>query len=88
MSAVCIDCDEKIVREYYMVQHELWAEYVGHPDAGQLCIGCLEGRMGRQLVPADFLDCPLSRLDSSYQPRRSARYLARLTGDDGCGCLG
>jgi hypothetical protein len=41
--------------EYYMVHNEMWAAAgMGHPRGGMLCVGCLEGRLDRELVPADF----------------------------------
>jgi hypothetical protein len=48
--------------EYYMVQNELWVQARKQPVNGKsellvtatLCIGCLEARLGKKLVPADF----------------------------------
>jgi hypothetical protein len=48
--------------EYYMVHDELWVQARKQPVNGKpellvtatLCIGCLEARLGRQLVAADF----------------------------------
>jgi hypothetical protein len=48
--------------EYYMVQDELWVQARKQPVnekpdllvTATLCIGCLEARLGRQLVAADF----------------------------------
>jgi hypothetical protein len=59
----CCDCNIDTIesREFYMVQHEVWKQ----AEAGQinfLCVGCLEHRLGRSLVPADFmLDVPLNK---------------------------
>lgn len=73
----CVDCDVLTASsgcsEYYMVQHELWSVY--GVRYGMLCIGCLERRMGRELTSADFLDCPLNRVE--YQPK-SLRLMRRL----------
>jgi len=72
----CVDCrvntDE--IAEYYMVQFDLWESAGMDPDGGMLCIGCLEERLGRELVGADFLDAPINK---GYFPR-SDRFLARL----------
>lgn len=67
------------VREYYVVDHDLWERYVGWrelgvnevvgPGAVHLCIGCLEHRMGRRLTPADFLPCPANTDDADRTPR-------------------
>jgi hypothetical protein len=48
--------------EYYMVHDELWVQARKQPVnekpellvTATLCVGCLEARMGRQLVAADF----------------------------------
>jgi hypothetical protein len=37
-----------------MVHDELWAQAGMEPFGGWLCVGCLERRLGRRLVPADF----------------------------------
>lgn len=39
--------------EYFMVHDHVWYE-AGMGPRGFLCVGCLEARLGRQLVPADF----------------------------------
>lgn len=77
---LCVDCgvNTHAVHEYYMVQHELWRVH----GAGRrmLCVGCLELRVGRQLVAADFLPCLLNSLPGAL---RSARLQARLHGRKG-----
>jgi hypothetical protein len=52
----CYDCDcaAWAMGEDYMVHDELWP--LEHD--GFLCIGCLEARIGRRLVPTDFTDAP------------------------------
>lgn len=54
----------------YMVLVDKYKEdqYIAHEDidifekatGGMLCIGCLETRLGRRLVPEDFLDAPIN----------------------------
>lgn len=46
----CDDCgtDCAEINENYMVRDELWP-----PNVATLCVGCLEHRLGRQLVPDD-----------------------------------
>jgi hypothetical protein len=42
------------LREYpYMLHDGLWAQ-ASRGKAGMLCIGCVEGRLGRKLMPDDF----------------------------------
>lgn len=55
----CDDCGASIAREYYMVQNDLWLDAMGSRD-GHLCLGCLEVRAGRRLVPTDFPDVPVN----------------------------
>jgi len=60
----------------YMVQDSLWKEYVGPPDAGHLCVSCLERRVGRPLVLSDFaVDMPIN------DPIRYGFELARREAD-------
>ena len=49
-----------------MVHAELWYRAVPEEFNARgmtifLCIGCLEARIGRRLIRADFTDCPLNR---------------------------
>lgn len=67
----CVDCGIHTVKigEYYMVHNHLW------PGVKMLCLGCLETRLGRQLVKEDFKDC-----DANHKPwlKQSERFLERL----------
>jgi|ERR1019366_2301329 hypothetical protein len=69
--------------EQYMVHDSVWpaAGLPLQPDIIEvhmyLCIGCLERRLGRRLMPKDFTDCPLNRGD---HPWRTPRLRARLSG--------
>lgn len=62
------------IAEYYMVHDDIWRKYGCFN--GMLCIGCLEDRMGRQLVAADFTDCPVNTDEDDI---RSARLVDRLS---------
>lgn len=76
----CADCgvdtdnvDGQGRDEYYMLHRDLWLE-INPNDAGHLCIGCVENRLGRRLTRADFTDAPVNT-----NPRRaSARLTSRL----------
>ena len=41
-----------VENEYYMLRPELWRKVCRFND--MLCIGCVEDRLGRMLVPTDF----------------------------------
>jgi hypothetical protein len=72
----CLDCkiNTDAIDEYYMLRNEVWAE--ANPDIdGQLCISCVEHRLGRTLTAADFTD---RRVNTSTTLRRSARLIDRL----------
>jgi hypothetical protein len=58
---LCVDCGEHTggMDERYMVHDAIWEEAGG--SKGMLCVGCLEARLGRQLMAHDFMDCPLNR---------------------------
>ena len=73
----CRDCGVNTydLGEYYMVNNDLWAQLAPQKLAGLLCVGCLENRIGRELVAADFTD---ARINSDAH-RRSARLRNRLS---------
>jgi hypothetical protein len=57
----CLDCqvDTLEIREYYMLRGDVW--FKANPAGrGMLCVGCVERRLGRRLVPADFTDAPVN----------------------------
>jgi hypothetical protein len=74
-SFTCTDCsvNTQRIREYYVVHDCVWLAARG-PEFGMLCIGCLEARLGWQLVPDDFPPLPINTGPKS----RSARLLERL----------
>lgn len=89
-SPLCVDCgwdtapvDEHgepvSPSEYYTVHDDLWhaAGMSSAPGAGMLCIGCLEGRIGRQLHAADFTDAPVNDPHPAFD---TARLLCRKRG--------
>jgi hypothetical protein len=74
----CVWCgvDTSEIGEYYMVPDEIWERY-GPTADGCPCIGCLEGQMGRQLVAADFTDCPVNHEKKTFgSPRLRDRLSA------------
>ncbi|MER9590933.1 hypothetical protein NKI94_19270 [Mesorhizobium australicum] len=46
-------------------------------DGNFLCIPCLEKRLGRDLIPADFADVPVNRPSRSDTPLLAARKAGR-----------
>jgi hypothetical protein len=48
----CEGCGRSCRDEYYMLRSELWQKVC--PSNDTLCIGCVEDRLGRKLVPTDF----------------------------------
>lgn len=81
--APCEDCGQrttgtrKAPGEWYMVHDELWAQAGMEKLGGCLCVGCLEHRLGRQLVPGDFKTVPVN--DPAIM-RHSDRLASRITG--------
>lgn len=76
VSPLCQVCgeDTEALAEYYMVKFELWKASVPFEmQGGMLCVGCLEGLLGRELVREDFLEAPVN-----YSANKSERLLARL----------
>lgn len=74
-NAKCLDCDIHTVKagEYYNVHDRIWE--AGGGEDGFLCIGCLENRIGRTLVPEDFGYCLINWDPLCF---RSARFFDRL----------
>lgn len=73
----CLDCREDVskIKEYCMLVDSTW--YLIHNSAkGMLCVGCIESRLGRRLIPDDFNESYLNR---SRSFERSARLLDRMT---------
>ena len=72
---LCVDCkiDTEKISERYMVHMELWLTVMPSHDAGMLCIGCLEARLGRKLRQEDFFDAPMHKVEL-----KSKRLMARL----------
>jgi hypothetical protein len=58
---MCLDCGEDTgrMREHYFVKTEVWMR-AHHSIRGMLCVGCLEGRIGRTLVADDFTDAHIN----------------------------
>ena len=46
--------------ETYIVHEHVWKAAGMEPHGGCLCIGCLEKRIGRRLIPDDFPDHPFN----------------------------
>ena len=85
--APCHDCGVETLplddrrSEWYMVKNEVWKK-CGMTE-GYLCIGCLEGRLGRALTATDFTDAPVNGLEKTELMRyawswRSRRLTERL----------
>lgn len=58
----CHDCRDPITDEHFMVNDDVW-EMAGMPSCdggGDLCVGCIEKRLRRQLKSHDFTDAPLN----------------------------
>jgi hypothetical protein len=59
-----------------MVHDALWLKT--HPEGtGKLCIGCLEQRLGRRLMPEDFTDAIVNRSGRGNSKRLNSRLLGQ-----------
>ena len=87
----CVDCGVNTCptemgprAETFMVHDHVWAQAGMTEDGGHLCVGCIEARLGRQLVADDFIDCKLNDLsiaDVRYAwSWRTPRLISRLSG--------
>lgn len=73
---LCLDCgvDTGRLLEHYFVETALWLSVVSS-TLGMLCVGCLETRLGRRLVPSDF---PAVWINDPRLEPKSQRLLSRL----------
>ena len=59
----CNDCGVNVVTigEFYMLRPEIWEGQLGLGREDNLCIGCLEARLGRKVGPGlvDFCHFPV-----------------------------
>lgn len=70
--------------EWYMVTDPVWSSATNADESvAYLCIGCLEGRLGRPLVPDDFADLPVNEPSWTNTPRLHALLLGRSGQTDG-----
>jgi len=78
----CLDCHKSTTRmkENYIVADRIWSEAgLGRTD-GCLCVGCLERRIGRALIPDDFPIVGLNLSNILYQGLASERLFDRMGG--------
>jgi hypothetical protein len=75
---VCLDCgaDTDAIKESYLLHDTLWRK-VNPAEAGMLCVGCCERRLGRELRRADFARLSLSVFDDGLPTSRRLRSRVR-----------
>jgi hypothetical protein len=88
-SHACKDCGLNVITagEYYMVSPRLWEDKLHLKWTDNLCIGCLETRIGRKLrgfaiepgvvIGGDFISFP----ENPGGFKNSERYYQRLVGE-------
>ena len=74
---LCLDCkvDCGKIGEHYMLKDLVWFSVVAS-NKGMLCVGCIEGRLGRRLIPSDFNNSYVNGL--GFGQIKSNRLLERL----------
>ena len=75
----CNDCGVNVVTagEFYMLNDEIWEDQLGLGWDDNLCIGCLEARLGRKVCFADMGGFPRY----PWMKPTSIRLMHRLCGD-------
>lgn len=75
---ICLDCKDNTskMKEHYFVRTEVWRQ-AHHSEAGMLCVGCLEARLGRELCPMDFTT---AHINNPRQNAMSDRLRNRILG--------
>jgi hypothetical protein len=54
----CLDCGVNTLHtdDYYMLRNKIWRQIVPREQRhGMLCLACMANRLGRPLLPSDFL---------------------------------
>jgi hypothetical protein len=82
----CMDCGLDTFdgyANYYMVTDELWQAF--GVRAGMLCFPCLQARVPRSIVPADFINAPVNKryaspLQKMLRAIRKAKAIAAAAG--------
>jgi hypothetical protein len=61
---LCMDCgvDTGKIGDHYMLWDYVWLS-VCDSKFGMLCVNCIEHRLGRRLIAADFNSSYINRLD-------------------------
>jgi hypothetical protein len=59
----CIDCGVNVIKsgDYCMINPEIWKRQLGLGWTDNLCIACIEARIGRKLTLVDF--CGLASVE-------------------------
>lgn len=71
---LCRDCRfNTFDDEYYMVKDTVWKAAKMRSNNGMLCIGCLETRLGRRLMAADFIGAPINFIFPSSKRLQEAK---------------
>lgn len=75
---LCLDCGNNTsqMKEHYFVRTPLWNS-AGMGEVGMLCVGCLEGRLGRLLTAQDFTT---AHINNPKRNSMSDRLRSRITG--------
>jgi hypothetical protein len=57
----CNDCGVNVIEigEYYMLNPQIWEDHLGLEWSDNLCIGCLEKRLGRKVGPLFIEFCSI-----------------------------
>lgn len=73
---LCIDCriDTGKIGEFYFIETGTWLSVMS-TIKGMLCVGCIEARLGRKLVPDDFTS---ATVNSPKYGVKSLRLMSRL----------
>ena len=66
--------------EWYMLEDSIWQQATRSAPAHHLCVGCLEERLGRRLIPDDFnLAAPANATREEHLPDHLRAALAPVT---------
>lgn len=81
-SSICLDCGvdtDEAYYDYYMVHDRIWRETGLGMDDGQLCIECLELRIGRKLIRTDFIYAPVNEdMVAAMYPLETTPFVDRI----------
>ena len=70
---MCVGCGQSTLGEFYRLRDHIWAGANCNATGAELCIGCVDERLGRRLTREDFDNVP-ANFDRTIPKRQRLLY--------------